>query len=77
MLGRLSDRIVAMVTGRVVADGSIDEVCAHPEVIAAYLGESGRAVGRSGAAQVGGVQMGGVQMGGVQMGGTQMGGSAS
>ncbi|MFN6122024.1 MAG: ABC transporter permease subunit [Actinomycetes bacterium] len=77
MLGRLSDRIVAMVTGRVVADGSIDEVCAHPEVIAAYLGESGRAVGRSGAAQVGGVQMGGVQMGGVQVGGTQMGGSAS
>ncbi|CAB4571918.1 unannotated protein [freshwater metagenome] len=70
MLGRLSDRIVAMVTGRVVADGSIDEVCAHPEVIAAYLGESGRAVGRSGAAQVGGVQMGGVQMGGTQMGGS-------
>ena len=64
MLGRLSDRIVAMVTGRVVADGSIDEVCAHPEVIAAYLGESGRAVGRSGAAQVGGVQIGGTQMGG-------------
>jgi ABC-type branched-subunit amino acid transport system ATPase component len=43
MLNRLADRMVAMVAGEVVAIGTPDEVCAHPVVIAAYLGDSNAA----------------------------------
>ncbi|MEZ5220594.1 MAG: branched-chain amino acid ABC transporter permease/ATP-binding protein [Ilumatobacteraceae bacterium] len=50
MLRRLSDRVVAMVSGRVVVTGSMDEVCAHPDVVSAYLGEQVVAVERSGRA---------------------------
>ncbi len=48
MLRRLSDRVVAMVSGRVAASGSMDEVCTDPEVVAAYLGDDTTAVDRSG-----------------------------
>jgi ABC-type branched-subunit amino acid transport system ATPase component len=34
----LAHRLVAMDLGRVVADGPVDEVLAHPDVITAYLG---------------------------------------
>jgi ABC-type branched-subunit amino acid transport system ATPase component/ABC-type branched-subunit amino acid transport system permease subunit len=50
MLRRLSHRVVAMVSGRVVADGTMADVCAHPEVVSAYLGEGTVAVERSGPA---------------------------
>jgi ABC-type branched-subunit amino acid transport system ATPase component len=35
---RLAERIVVLNNGRVIADGTADEVRAHPEVIDAYLG---------------------------------------
>jgi ABC-type branched-subunit amino acid transport system ATPase component len=41
----LAHRLVAMDLGRVVADGPVDEVLAHPDVVAAYLG-TGRYAGR-------------------------------
>jgi ABC-type branched-subunit amino acid transport system ATPase component/ABC-type branched-subunit amino acid transport system permease subunit len=48
MLRALTDRMVAMVSGEVVAVGSADEVTSHPLVVAAYLGEREQAVQRSG-----------------------------
>lgn len=45
----LSDRIVAMDAGRVIADGAPEEVRHHPEVVASYLGGDITAVERSGA----------------------------
>ncbi len=41
----LSDRVVVLVEGRKLLEGSPDEVSRHPEVIAAYLGEGFRARG--------------------------------
>ncbi|WP_027343165.1 ABC transporter permease subunit [Hamadaea tsunoensis] len=38
LLARLADRLVAMESGRVIADGPAGEIRAHPEVVAAYLG---------------------------------------
>jgi branched-chain amino acid transport system ATP-binding protein len=35
---RISDRVVALNFGRVIAEGSPDEVQRHPEVVRAYLG---------------------------------------
>jgi branched-chain amino acid transport system ATP-binding protein len=34
----ISDKVVALNFGRKIADGTPDQVRAHPEVIAAYLG---------------------------------------
>jgi ABC-type branched-subunit amino acid transport system ATPase component len=48
MLRSLADRLVAMVSGEVVAVGSADEVTRHPVVVAAYLGDREQAVNRSG-----------------------------
>jgi branched-chain amino acid transport system ATP-binding protein len=35
----LSDRVICLSQGRIIADGSPQEIQAHPEVIRAYLGE--------------------------------------
>ncbi len=40
VLRRLADRVVALDTGEVVAEGTADEVLAHPRVLASYLGVS-------------------------------------
>lgn len=45
----VASRLVAMDQGRVVADGSADDVLNHPEVVAAYLGTGTTARNRSGA----------------------------
>jgi ABC-type branched-subunit amino acid transport system ATPase component len=36
----LVDRLVAMDLGRVVADGAVEAVLRHPDVLASYLGGS-------------------------------------
>jgi ABC-type branched-subunit amino acid transport system ATPase component len=38
-LGRLAPRLVCLVEGRVIADGSPAQVTSHPQVVAAYLGK--------------------------------------
>jgi branched-chain amino acid transport system ATP-binding protein len=38
VLRRLADRVVALDTGKVVAEGTADEVLSHPAVLASYLG---------------------------------------
>ena len=43
LIGAISDRMVAMEQGRIIADGSADEVLHDPEVIRSYLGTSSRA----------------------------------
>jgi branched-chain amino acid transport system ATP-binding protein len=48
MLSSLCDRLVALELGHVIAEGSPDEVLAHPAVIASYLGTEEKAVARSG-----------------------------
>jgi ABC-type branched-subunit amino acid transport system ATPase component/ABC-type branched-subunit amino acid transport system permease subunit len=48
MLMELCDRIYAMELGRVIADGTPQEVRNAPEVIASYLGTDEIAIGRSG-----------------------------
>ena len=50
MLSRLADRMVAMVAGQVVTVGTPAEVSHHPTVVAAYLGDRGVAIERSGPA---------------------------
>ena len=37
---RVSDQVVALDFGRVIANGSPDEVRRHPEVVRAYLGSA-------------------------------------
>jgi ABC-type branched-subunit amino acid transport system ATPase component len=44
----VSDRLVALDQGRVIADGNPEEVLAHPVVIESYLGTSSAAIARSG-----------------------------
>jgi branched-chain amino acid transport system ATP-binding protein len=41
-LRALCDRLVAIQSGRVIANGPTDEVCAHPQVIVSYLDPGGR-----------------------------------
>ena len=50
LVRRLADRVVAMHEGRVIADGPAADVLAHPEVVAAYLGDDSAALARSGQA---------------------------
>lgn len=40
LVRQVSDRVVALNSGRLLATGSPDEVQSHPEVVAAYLGEA-------------------------------------
>ena len=48
MIMRLADRVVAMEAGRVIADGSPEQIRSDPLVIASYLGDDVAAVERSG-----------------------------
>jgi len=48
MLSSLCDRLVALELGHVIAEGTPEEVLAHPAVIASYLGTDEKAVARSG-----------------------------
>ena len=47
-LTEISDRLVAMDRGQVIADGTAHDVLAHPAVIESYLGRTVAAVARSG-----------------------------
>jgi branched-chain amino acid transport system ATP-binding protein len=49
LITSISDEIVAMDLGRVIARGPADEIARHPQVIASYLGSSEAAIARSGA----------------------------
>jgi ABC-type branched-subunit amino acid transport system ATPase component len=46
----ISDRIIAMADGKVIADGTAEAVTTDPRVIEAYLGGSVTAINRSGVA---------------------------
>ncbi|GIF26125.1 ABC-type branched-subunit amino acid transport system ATPase component/ABC-type branched-subunit amino acid transport system permease subunit [Actinoplanes tereljensis] len=48
LLSRVADRLIAMDAGRVIADGTPDEVRTHPAVVLSYLGTDEAAVARSG-----------------------------
>jgi ABC-type glutathione transport system ATPase component len=48
MLMGLCDRIYAMESGRVIAEGTPEEVRNDPEVVASYLGTTHAAIARSG-----------------------------
>lgn len=50
MIAALSDRLVALETGVVIAEGEPTDVLTNPRVIASYLGDDHAAVARSGAA---------------------------
>jgi branched-chain amino acid transport system ATP-binding protein len=39
LVSRVSDRVLALNAGRVIAEGTPSEVQRHPEVVAAYLGQ--------------------------------------
>ena len=49
LLGAISDRMIALDLGRVVAEGTPAEVIEHPAVVASYLGTDEAAITRSGA----------------------------
>jgi ABC-type branched-subunit amino acid transport system ATPase component len=48
LLAQVADRLVALETGRVIAEGRPAEVLGHPMVVASYLGSSAELVARSG-----------------------------
>jgi ABC-type branched-subunit amino acid transport system ATPase component len=48
LLAQVADRLVALETGRVIAEGRPAEVLGHPTVVASYLGSSAELVARSG-----------------------------
>ena len=48
LVSSISDRLVALDMGQVIATGRPDEVLAHPQVIESYLGTSSAAIQRSG-----------------------------
>jgi branched-chain amino acid transport system permease protein len=55
----VSDRVICLNQGRIIADGSPKEIQSHPEVIRAYLGEragGGRTGGRTNAGVAGGAR---------------------
>jgi ABC-type branched-subunit amino acid transport system ATPase component/MFS family permease len=53
LLGSISDRIIALDLGRVVAEGAPADVIEHPAVVASYLGTDEAAITRSGATTAG------------------------
>ncbi len=55
LITKVSDRVLAMDTGHRIAMGSPTEVCAHPAVIASYLGADRTAISRSGDVEPGAV----------------------
>ena len=54
LLTSVADRLVGMVLGETIVEGTVDEVTGDPRLVAAYLGTSERVLARSGAAQLGG-----------------------
>jgi len=48
LLSSVSDRMIAMDLGRVIASGAPDEVVHDPQVVASYLGDDQAAIARSG-----------------------------
>jgi branched-chain amino acid transport system ATP-binding protein len=50
LLTGLADRIVALELGRVITEGTPDEVISHPQVLASYLGSNQAVINRSGQA---------------------------
>ena len=52
-LGSISDRMIALDLGRMVAEGTPAEVVEHPAVVASYLGTDEAAIVRSGAPTAG------------------------
>ena len=40
LVAEVSDRVLAIVDGKVVAEGDHDFVQSHPEVVSAYLGDA-------------------------------------
>jgi branched-chain amino acid transport system ATP-binding protein len=53
LLGSISDRMIALDLGRLVAEGSPTEVIEHPAVVASYLGTDEAAITHSGAPTAG------------------------
>jgi ABC-type branched-subunit amino acid transport system ATPase component len=49
LLMSIAERVYALETGRVVAEGTPDEVVHHPDVVRSYLGDDVTAINRSGA----------------------------
>lgn len=47
-ISHVSDRLLALDQGRVIAIGRPDDVLTHPDVVESYLGTSGAAISRSG-----------------------------
>jgi branched-chain amino acid transport system ATP-binding protein len=50
LITSISDRLIALELGRVIAVGTPDEVVTHPRVVASYLGTNEAAIARSGSA---------------------------
>jgi ABC-type branched-subunit amino acid transport system ATPase component len=48
LIAAVSDEVIALELGRVIARGSTAEVLEHPRVVESYLGASAAAVHRSG-----------------------------